>query len=92
MYRLPPSILWILVFTAVLGHFPALAFDFGRFDFLSLARAAGLSDGPSWPIRGWTEVFTWSLWWRVGGADPTISHGTSLPLAPGPRRGSRTPV
>lgn len=80
MYRLPSAILWILVFTAVLGHLPSLAFDYGRFDFFSLAQAAGLTDGPAWPARGWTDTVVWSIWWRVGGADPTVPHGTALLL------------
>jgi hypothetical protein len=83
MYRLPSPVLWTLVFAAVLGHFPALAFDYGRFDFFSLATVAGLDEAPTWSVRGWTEVVTWSLWWRVGGADPMIPHGATLLLVAG---------
>ena len=80
MYRLPAAALWILVFAAVLGHFPGLGFDFTRIDFDALALGAGLEEADRWPLHPWTAVGTWSLWWRVSGSDPSVPHGMSVLL------------
>lgn len=80
MYRLPAAALWVLVFAAVLGHFPGLGFDFAGADFLSLARGAGLAEPPPWPAHPWTDPGVWSLWWRTSGADPSIPHTTAVVL------------
>ena len=80
MYRLPAAALWILVFAAVLGHFPGLGFDFSRADFDGLALGAGLEEAARWPLHPWTEVGTWSLWWRVSRSDPSVAHGMSVLL------------
>jgi hypothetical protein len=80
MYRLPAAALWILVFAAVLGHFPGLGFDFSGTDFEGLARGAGLEEASRLPLHPWTAVGTWSLWWRVSRSDPSIPHGMSVLL------------
>ena len=80
MYRLPSGALWMLVFTAVLGHLPGLAFDLARHDFEGLARAAGLDPSGAWSPRAWTDFAVWSIWWRIGGTDPAAPHGFSVLL------------
>jgi hypothetical protein len=80
MYRLPSGALWMLVFTAVLGHLPGLAFDLARHDFEGLARAAGLDPTGAWSPRAWTDLAVWSVWWRIGGTDPSVPHGFSVLL------------
>ena len=80
MYRLPTAVLWILVFAAVLGHFPGLGFDYTGLDFLHLAAGAGLQEGPGPAARPWAGPVVWGLWWRIGGADPSIPHGAALLL------------
>jgi hypothetical protein len=80
MYRLPTAALWILVFAAVLGHFPGLGFDFSGIDFKALALGAGLDEAARWPVRPWTTVGIWSVWWRVSGSDPSVPHGMSVLL------------
>lgn len=80
MYRLPAAALWILVFAAVLGHFPGLGFDFAGADFVGLGRAAGLLPAPAWPAFAWTDLGVWSVWWRLSGADPSVPHAASVLL------------
>lgn len=78
MYRLPVAALWILVFAAVLGHFPGLAFDYGGADFRQLAVGAGLSDAPGFTPRAWTDLWSWNLWWRLSGSDASLPHTVAL--------------
>lgn len=77
-----PVILWVVMFTALVAHLPALAGYFARSDWARLGYGAGLVAAEPGP-RPLGDQLLWKSLWPVLGAEAAAYHGFALLLAIG---------
>jgi hypothetical protein len=77
------TVVWTVVFVAVVGHLPALASFFTQDDWSFLAKGAGIVAVEGWPARVVSNVLYWKLTWPLFGLNAAPYHGTALLLAAG---------